>query len=77
MRHGEILLMGIVESRAGVAPLPRILDSVPGIGAIRAGAGDLSVSLGYRGEQTAEVEPDPAAVLDICRAAGVPLRSSG
>ena len=49
-----------------------MLDSVPGIGAIWAGAGDLSVSLGYRGEQTPEVEAGLQEILDICRAAGVP-----
>ena len=70
--NGEILLMGIVESRAGLEALPRILESVPGIGAIWAGAGDLSVSLGYRGEQTPEVETALLQILDICRAAGVP-----
>lgn len=70
--NGEILLMGIVESRAGLKALPGILESVPGIGAIWAGAGDLSVSLGYRGEQTPEVETALLQILDICRAAGVP-----
>ena len=64
--------MGIVESRAGLKALPEILESVPGIGAIWAGAGDLSVSLGYRGEQTPEVETALLQILDICRAAGVP-----
>jgi 4-hydroxy-2-oxoheptanedioate aldolase len=68
---GEILLMGIVETRAGIEALPEVLDTVPGIGAIWAGAGDLSVSLGYRGEQTVEVEAGLQEILDICRAAGV------
>jgi 4-hydroxy-2-oxoheptanedioate aldolase len=69
---GEVLLMGIVETRAGIEALPEVLRSVPGIGAIWAGAGDLSVSLGYRGEQTVEVEAALQQILDICRSAEVP-----
>jgi len=69
---GEILLMGIVESTAGISALPRILRDVKGIGAIWAGIGDLSVSMGYGGAASAEVEAAMQEILDICVNAGVP-----
>jgi 4-hydroxy-2-oxoheptanedioate aldolase len=68
---GEIVLMGIVESTEGVAALPDILREVKGIGAIWAGIGDLSVSMGYGGAPTSEVEAVMQQILDICVDAGV------
>jgi 4-hydroxy-2-oxoheptanedioate aldolase len=69
---GEILLMGIVESTEGIAALPDILREARGIGAIWAGIGDLSVSMGYGGAPTAEVEEAMQKILAICLDAGVP-----
>lgn len=69
---GEILVMGIIESTEGIAALPEILREVRGIGAIWAGIGDLSVSMGYGGSPTVEVESAMQKILDICIDAGVP-----
>lgn len=69
--EGEILLMGIVESTDGIAALPDILRDVKGIGAIWAGIGDLSVSMGYGGAYNAEVEEAMERILAICANAGV------
>ena len=69
---GEILLMGIVESTEGIEALPAILKKVKGIGAIWAGIGDLSISMGYGGAPTVEVEAAMQRILDICLDAGVP-----
>ena len=49
---GEILLMGIVENVRGVNNLRDILRQVKGIGAVWAGPGDLSVSMGKRGNSS-------------------------
>ncbi len=68
---GEIILMGIVESVEGIAALPDILREVKGVGAIWAGIGDLSVSMGYGGAPTVEVEAAMQQILDICLDAGV------
>src|SRR4030095_13924102 len=43
---GELLLSPMIETAKGVEELPRILETVPGIGAVWAGYGDLAVSLG-------------------------------
>ncbi len=60
---GELLLMGIVENVQGVNNLRDILRQVKGIGAIWAGPGDLSVSMGLRGNSG---HPDvEAALLNI------------
>lgn len=69
---GEIILMGIIESTEGVDALPSILKEVKGVGAIWAGIGDLSVSMGYGGVATAAVEAEMQRILDICVDAGVP-----
>ena len=47
---GEILLMGIVEEAEGVRNLRDILREAKGIGAVWAGPGDMSVSMGKRGK---------------------------
>jgi len=46
--EGNILLMGIVEEAEGVQNIRDILRQVRGIGAIWAGPGDMSVSMGLR-----------------------------
>src|SRR5262249_41665550 len=69
---GEVLLMGIVESVAGVRALPDILKRVKGIGAIWAGSGDLSVSMGLKGDhEHPEVEAELLNILRICKDHGV------
>jgi 4-hydroxy-2-oxoheptanedioate aldolase len=69
---GEVLLMGIVESVRGVEALPEILREAKGIGAIWAGQGDLSVSMGLAGEAAhAEVEAEVLRILRTCKDFGV------
>jgi 4-hydroxy-2-oxoheptanedioate aldolase len=70
---GELLLLGIVENARGVANLRDILREARGIGAIWAGSGDLSVSLGYRGDTDhPEVERAVQQILATCKEFGVP-----
>ena len=65
--------MGIVENVRGIDTLPDILRQVKGIGAIWAGPGDLSVSMGLRGQAThPDVEAAVQQILAICQHAGVP-----
>jgi 4-hydroxy-2-oxoheptanedioate aldolase len=71
--NGEILLMGIVENVNGVRALPEILKRVKGIGAIWAGRGDLSISMGLRGDGVhPDVEKELLHILDIAKEHGVP-----
>lgn len=70
--EGEILIMGIVESTLGVNSLPEILKHVKGIGAIWAGHGDLSVSMGLSGDvEHPDVEEALLDILKICKDHGV------
>ena len=70
---GNLLLMGIVEEPAGVRNLPDILREAPGIGAIWAGPGDMSVALGHKGNAGhPEVQEMLLRILGICQDAGVP-----
>ena len=70
--EGEILLMGIVESIQGILVLPEVLRQVKGIGAIWAGQGDLSVSMGLRGQlEHPEVEEAVQKILATCKEQGV------
>ena len=70
---GNILLMGIVEEPQGVTNLPNILRQVKGIGAIWAGPGDMSVSMGHRGNSDhPEVQENLLKILAACKDAGVP-----
>ena len=70
---GNILLMGIVEEPQGVKNLPDILRQVKGIGAIWAGPGDMSVSMGHRGNSAhPEVQENLLKILAACKDAGVP-----
>lgn len=71
---GELLLMGIVENAEGLRALPEIVKQVRGIGAIWIGPGDLSVSLGYRGDlEHPEVEAAVQQARQVCKQAGVPV----
>jgi 4-hydroxy-2-oxoheptanedioate aldolase len=75
---GELLLMGIVENAQGIRALPEIVKEVRGIGAIWVGPGDLSVSLGYRGDlEHPEVEAAVQQALRVCKQAGVPVGAVG
>jgi 4-hydroxy-2-oxoheptanedioate aldolase len=74
---GELLLMGIVENVRGIDNLPDILRQVKGVGAIWAGPGDLSVSMGLRGNSThPDVEAALLKILAICKDYGVPCATS-
>ena len=65
--------MGIVEEPQGVKNLPDILRQVKGIGAIWAGPGDMSVSMGHRGNSAhPEVQDNLLKILAACKDAGVP-----
>ena len=65
--------MGIVENVRGITNLPDILRQVKGIGAIWAGPGDLSVSMGLRGNAThPDVEAALLKILAVCKEHGVP-----
>ncbi len=71
--QGNMLLMGIVEEPEGVKNLPDILSQVKGIGAIWAGPGDMSVSMGHRGNSShPEVQENLLKILADCKNAGVP-----
>ena len=70
---GELLLMGIVENVRGINNLPDILRQVKGIGAIWAGPGDLSISMGLRGQSShPDVEAALLKILGICKDHGIP-----
>lgn len=70
---GELLLMGIVENVQGVQNLRDILQQVKGIGAIWAGPGDLSVSMGFRGNSAhPDVEAALLNILATCNEFDVP-----
>src|SRR5438094_2816212 len=65
--------MGIVEEAEGVKNIRDILRQVRGIGAIWAGPGDMSVSMGLRGEAShPAVQENLLRVLDACKEFGVP-----
>jgi 4-hydroxy-2-oxoheptanedioate aldolase len=71
--EGELLLMGIVENVQGVKHLRDILRQVKGIGAIWAGPGDLSVSMGLRGNSAHPVvESALLQILATCDEFEVP-----
>ncbi len=68
-----MLLLGIVENVRGVENLRDILREVKGIGAIWVGPGDLSVSMGRRGDiHHPEVEAAVLQVLETCKEFEVP-----
>jgi 4-hydroxy-2-oxoheptanedioate aldolase len=70
---GNLLLMGIIEETEGVKNIRDILRQVKGIGAIWAGPGDLSVSMGLRGNANhPQVQEALLHILAACREHGVP-----
>ena len=70
---GEVLLLGIVEEAQGVKNIRDIVREVKGIGAIWAGPGDMSVSMGKRGNSSdPEVLEALLRVLDACKEFDVP-----
>ena len=70
---GNMLLMPIVEEPEGVRNLPDILREEKGIGAIWAGPGDMSVSMGHPGESNhPDVQENLLRILAACQHAGVP-----
>jgi 4-hydroxy-2-oxoheptanedioate aldolase len=70
---GEILLIGIIESVAGVDNIERILDATDGYGAIWPGPGDLSADMGLMGQSRhPEVQEKLLHVLEVCKSRNVP-----
>jgi len=70
---GQMLLIGIVEEAQGVKNIRDILREVKGIGAIWVGPGDMSVSMGKRGNAAdPEVQEAVLRVLEACKEFGVP-----
>ena len=70
---GNMLLMGIIEEPAGVENLRDILREVKGIGAIWAGPGDMSISMGLRGNAGhADVQKNLLRILEAWKEFNVP-----
>jgi len=70
---GNMLLMGIIEEAEGVRNIRDIVRQVRGIGAIWAGSGDMSVSMGLRGQAShSTVQENVLRVLAACKEFGVP-----
>lgn len=66
--RGEILVVIQIEDTAGIANLPDMLKSVPGIGAVLIGEGDLSQELGYpRQYEHKSVLDAMAEIVDACK----------
>ena len=71
--EGNILLMGIIEEAEGVQNIRDILRQARGIGAIWAGPGDMSVSMGLRGQAShPAVQENLLRVLAACKEFDVP-----
>ena len=70
---GNMLLMGIVEEPLGVKNIRDILREVKGIGAIWVGPGDMSVSMGHKGNAGhPDVQANLLTILEACQEFGVP-----
>lgn len=74
-QQGEILPLLQCETIEAVDNLPAILRAVPKPGLILISESDLSVSMGYRGQFTPEVEAAVQRAARTCREAGVPFGS--
>jgi 4-hydroxy-2-oxoheptanedioate aldolase len=75
---GELLVIGLIESKQGHDNLERILDATKGIGAIWPGPGDLAADLGVIGQiNHPEVEALLQQALRICTERGVPCVGLG
>jgi 4-hydroxy-2-oxoheptanedioate aldolase len=74
---GELLIVGIVESRRGVENIERIVDATNGIGAIWPGPGDMASDMGLEVSNPIhpEVEENLAHVLEVCTSRNVPCVS--
>jgi 4-hydroxy-2-oxoheptanedioate aldolase len=72
-QRGELLLVVLIETARGVRALPRILEDVPGIGAVWVGLGDLELSLAAEPAMAGSVADAAARVLDVCTERGVPV----
>jgi len=71
--ESNVLLMGIVEEAEGVRNVRDIVRQVRGIGAIWAGSGDMSVSMGLRGQANhPAVQENVLRVLTACKEFDVP-----
>lgn len=73
--RGEILLCLQCETQQGVSNLRSILKKVPKGGLVLISEGDLSVSLGCRGQYTSEVAAAVQEAVTICKEFGVPFGS--
>jgi 4-hydroxy-2-oxoheptanedioate aldolase len=72
--RGEILVIVQIEDTRGIANLPEILRSVPGIGLVLLGEGDLSQELGYpRQYEHPLVLEWMARAVKACAEHGVPV----
>jgi len=70
---GNVLLIGIVEEAEGVKNIRDIVRQARGIGAIWAGSGDMSVSMGLRGNAGhSAVQENVLRVLAACKEFDVP-----
>jgi 4-hydroxy-2-oxoheptanedioate aldolase len=69
---GEVIVAIMCEEAKAVKNLPKILDEVPGIGAVLVGEGDLSQDLGFpRQYEHPTVEAAIDEVVQICKEKGV------
>jgi 4-hydroxy-2-oxoheptanedioate aldolase len=73
--NGELLPILQCETQQGVSNLRDILRRVPKPGVILISESDLSVSLGYGGQYTPEVEAAVQQAAGICKEFGVPFGS--
>src|SRR5713101_446217 len=72
--QGEILVVLMIEDTQGIANLGDILKSVPGIGLILIGEGDLSQELGFpRQYEHPSVVEAMAQIVARCEECGVPV----
>jgi 4-hydroxy-2-oxoheptanedioate aldolase len=71
---GELLIIGIIESKRGVDNVERILDATNGFGAIWAGPGDMATDMGLEATHPLhpEVEANLVHVLDVCTRRQIP-----
>ena len=72
--QGELLVVTMIESVAGVHNLDAILKNVAGIGCVLIGEGDLSQALGQpRNYEHPEVRDAMKHIVETCRKYGVPV----
>jgi len=72
--RGEILVVLMIEDTQGIANLREMLKSIPGIGLILIGEGDLSQELGFpRQYEHPSVVEAMAQIVATCKECGVPV----